>query len=54
MLFIAPNPKAAVFPVPVCACATISFPAKIRGIACSCTGLGSLKPASLTAFNKSW
>ena len=49
-LFNIGSPNAAVLPVPVCACPTISLPAKITGIACSCIGLGSLKPASSIAF----
>ena len=36
--------KAAVLPVPVCAEAMISFPLKIRGITCSCTGVAFSYP----------
>src|SRR3712207_7770742 len=44
------RPKAAVLPVPVCACPTTSLPCKIRGIAVSCMGNGSLNPFSASAF----
>ena len=49
-LSIMGKPKAAVFPVPVCACPTKSLPLAIIGIASSCIGLGSLKPAIFTPF----
>jgi hypothetical protein len=48
-LFKIGRPNAAVLPVPVCACPTISLPSKITGIACCWIGLGSLKPASSIA-----
>jgi hypothetical protein len=45
--FIAGSPKAAVLPVPVCAWATRSRPARATGIACSWMGLGTLNPAAV-------
>ena len=50
ILFKTGNPNAAVFPVPVCACAMISLPSRIIGIASACTGLGSAKPALFIAW----
>ena len=38
------NRKAAVFPVPVWAEAMISFPFKISGMTCSCTGVAFSYP----------
>src|SRR5271163_3526081 len=37
------SPNASVLPVPVCAVATRSRPRMAGGIACACTGVGSLK-----------
>ena len=42
--------NAAVFPVPVCACAMTSLPSIINGIAASWTGVGSLNPISSIDF----
>ena len=43
-------PKAAVFPVPVCAKAITSLPCPSRyGITSSCTGMGCSKPSSVMA-----
>jgi hypothetical protein len=44
------NEKAAVLPVPVCACPTTSTPFKIRGMDVSCIGKGISYPFSLSAF----
>ena len=43
-------PKAAVLPVPVCACPIRSFPVSAVGIAAFWMGVGSSKPISSTAF----
>lgn len=43
------NPNAADFPLPVWALARISRPSIAGGIACSCTGVGSVNPKSRTA-----
>ena len=42
------NINAAVLPVPVCADATTSFPARTAGIAAACTGVGALNPSVAT------
>ena len=42
---------AAVFPVPVCACPTTSFPFKSSGIACAWIGDASSNPISSTALS---
>jgi hypothetical protein len=48
------NPKAAVFPVPVCANAIKSSLEELRiGIESSCILVGFVKPSSLTAVNSS-
>src|SRR5437867_5615530 len=44
------RPKAAVLPVPVCACPTTSLPSKTSGIAASCIGNGVSNPFSESAF----
>ena len=41
--------NAAVLPVPVVAAATTSRPSRTNGIACSCTGVGAVKPIRSTA-----
>src|SRR5437870_3976607 len=42
--------NAAVFPVPVCACAKRSRPERRIGMAWACTGVGAMKPSSSIAF----
>ncbi len=44
--------NAAVLPVPVCAAASTSVPWRTRGIARSCTGVGSVYPSSVTVRNR--
>ena len=45
-------PKASVLPVPVCAMPTTSRPVSMTGIDCACTGVGSVKPISITAASE--
>ncbi len=43
-------PKAAVLPVPVCACPMTSLPSRSGGMESACMGVGSSKPISETAL----
>ena len=53
ILFSIGKPKAAVLPVPVCACPITSFPSKANGIVCSWIGVASSKPERSIATNSS-